>query len=50
MLMLGLKIADELGTMGAEAANGLGNKFAFGGLGFAGRNTVGRAGLALTPQ
>ena len=48
MLMLGLKLADDIGVAGAKMANNAGNRLSFGGAGLIGRNTAGRAGLALT--
>lgn len=46
MLFLGIKAADSIGVMGAQAAKSFGNKFSFGTGGWVGRQTLGRAGLA----
>ncbi|HVV15184.1 MAG TPA: hypothetical protein VHD55_02180 [Candidatus Paceibacterota bacterium] len=48
LLYLGLRAADQVGIMGAQWANTMGNKLSFGTIGFAGRNTVGRLGLGLS--
>ncbi|HVZ76011.1 MAG TPA: hypothetical protein VG934_01930 [Candidatus Paceibacterota bacterium] len=48
LIFLGLRAADQVGIMGAQLANNWGNKLAFGGSAWVGRQTAGRAGLAAT--